>query len=141
MASWICTEGLRWTGVDHADVPPVPPSHLADLVDLVESGRLSHTAAKTVFEEIAGTGEPPSRAMERLGLTQVSDGQRIDAWVHQVLAEHPEEARRLRSGETQLLGWFIGRIMKKSEGRADPQGARRRLHAAVQAGEKIEDAS
>lgn len=141
VAGWIRTEGLRWMGSEEADVPPVPPDHLADLVALVEDGRLSHTAAKTVFEEIAGVGEPPAEAMERLGLAQVSDKERLDAWVRSALGEHPEEARRLRSGDVELLGWFMGRVMQKSDGRADPREARRRLQAAVQAADPVEDAS
>ena len=102
---------------------PVPPGRLASLVTLVREGVVSHQAAKRVYAEMAQApdGEPGAVA-ERLGLVQVSDEGALAGWVDEVLAAHPGEVARFRSGETKLMGFFVGQVMKRSRGKADPKG-------------------
>jgi Asp-tRNA(Asn)/Glu-tRNA(Gln) amidotransferase B subunit len=59
---------------------------------------------------------------ERLGLVQVSDQDALGRWVDEVLAAHPGEVARFRGGEAKLMGFFVGQVMKKSQGKADPKG-------------------
>jgi aspartyl-tRNA(Asn)/glutamyl-tRNA(Gln) amidotransferase subunit B len=66
-------------------------------------------------------GEPAAVA-ERLGLVQVSDEGALATWVDEVLAANPAEVARYRGGETKLLGFFVGQVMKRSKGKADPKG-------------------
>jgi aspartyl-tRNA(Asn)/glutamyl-tRNA(Gln) amidotransferase subunit B len=102
---------------------PVSPSNLASLIGLVQEGTVSHQAAKRVYVELAQTPEDhPRAAAERLGLVQVSDAGALAGWVDEVLAGHPGEVARFRSGETKLLGFFVGQVMKRSKGKADPKG-------------------
>jgi aspartyl-tRNA(Asn)/glutamyl-tRNA(Gln) amidotransferase subunit B len=102
---------------------PVPAGKLASLVGLVRAGRLSHQAAKRVYAEMAQTpdGEPAAVA-ERLGLVQVSDEGALTAWVDEVLAASPAEVARYKAGETKLMAFFVGQVMKRSKGKADPKG-------------------
>jgi aspartyl-tRNA(Asn)/glutamyl-tRNA(Gln) amidotransferase subunit B len=102
---------------------PVTAARLAGLVGLVRDGRLSHQAAKRVYAEMAESpdGEPAAVA-ERLGLVQVSDQAALATWVDEVLAAHPAEVARYRGGETKLLAFFVGQVMKRSKGKADPKG-------------------
>ncbi len=108
---------------------PVTAARLASLVELVRAGTLSHQAAKRVYAEMAQApdGEPAAVA-ERLGLVQVSDQGALGTWVDEVLAAHPAEVARFKGGETKLMAFFVGQVMKKSKGKADPKGVQPVLH-------------
>ncbi len=100
---------------------PVPPARLAALIALVDEGVVSHQAAKRVFPELENDPDPKAVA-ERLGLIQVGDTDALGAWVDEVIAAHPAEVERFRGGEVKLMGFFVGQVMKRSKGQADPKG-------------------
>jgi Asp-tRNA(Asn)/Glu-tRNA(Gln) amidotransferase B subunit len=84
---------------------------------------VSHQAAKRVYQELAQSpDEQPRAAAERLGLLQVSDQGALGGWVEEVLAAHPAEVARFRGGEAKLMSFFVGQVMKRSRGKADPKG-------------------
>jgi aspartyl-tRNA(Asn)/glutamyl-tRNA(Gln) amidotransferase subunit B len=112
----------------------VAPDRLAALIAMVGSGALSNTAAKTVYQRMVVDASSPAEVAERLGLTQVGDDATIDAWVTEVLAEHPAEAARFLSGEARLQGVLVGLVMKKSKGRADPRKVSQAVAARGAAG-------
>jgi aspartyl-tRNA(Asn)/glutamyl-tRNA(Gln) amidotransferase subunit B len=99
----------------------VRPADLAQLLNLVRDGTVSHTAAKRVFALMVETGKPPAQVAADEGLSQVGDEDAIATWVDEVLVEHPEEAKRYLAGEKKLQGVLVGFVMKKSKGRADPK--------------------
>ena len=102
---------------------PVTVGRLAGLIGMVREGVVSHQAAKRVFAEMATSPDGEPRAVaERLGLLQVSDTASLGTWVDEVLAQYPAEVARYRSGETKLMGFFVGQVMKRSQGKADPKG-------------------
>ena len=102
---------------------PVSAPRLAGLINLVSEGVVSHQAAKRVYSELASSkDEAPRAAAERLGLVQVSDHGALGEWVEEVLAAHPGEVVRFRQGETKLMSFFVGQVMKRSKGKADPKG-------------------
>jgi aspartyl-tRNA(Asn)/glutamyl-tRNA(Gln) amidotransferase subunit B len=128
MARWVSNEllgELRRRGVGLEDAPP--PGHLGALVDLVDSGRISRRAGKRVLAEMWDTGEEPSGVVERLGLVQIEDREALEAWIRELLDEHPRKADRIRGGETRLLDFFVGRVMQRSGGRAAPRRVRELL--------------
>jgi aspartyl-tRNA(Asn)/glutamyl-tRNA(Gln) amidotransferase subunit B len=121
--NWVMGEvmaALRASGEEISHFK-VRPADLAQLLNLVRDGTISHTAAKRVFARMVETGKPAAQVAADEGLLQVGDEAAIAAWVDEVLAEHPEEARRYRSGEKKLQGVLVGFVMKKSKGRADPK--------------------
>ena len=99
----------------------VRPADLAQLINLVREGTISHTAAKRVFAQMVETGKPAAQVAADEGLVQVGDESAIATWVDEVLKEHPEEATRYLAGEKKLQGVLVGFVMKKSKGRADPK--------------------
>jgi Asp-tRNA(Asn)/Glu-tRNA(Gln) amidotransferase B subunit len=99
----------------------VHPHSLAILMDMVASGVLSNQAAKRVFAELTSTTEQPEDVAERLGLLLVSDAGEISAWIDSVLESRSAEVARFRNGETRLMGFFIGKVMQESGGKADPK--------------------
>ncbi|HVS15958.1 MAG TPA: Asp-tRNA(Asn)/Glu-tRNA(Gln) amidotransferase subunit GatB [Thermoanaerobaculia bacterium] len=131
-SNWVRTEVLRELHARHAGLAAaLAPERLAELIDLVEAGKLSNSAAKQVFAEIWESGERPAEAVERLGLGQVSDESRLRSWVREVVDENPAPAAQLRAGESKVLGFLVGQVMRRSAGRADPAAARRLLEEAV----------
>ena len=107
----------------------VRPADLAQLLDLVRDGTISHTAAKRAFARMVETGKPAAQVAADEGLLQVGDESAIATWVDEVLEEHPEEATRYLSGEKKLQGVLVGFVMKKSKGRADPKRVNQLLSA------------
>jgi aspartyl-tRNA(Asn)/glutamyl-tRNA(Gln) amidotransferase subunit B len=129
--NWVMGEvqaALRASGQDITQFP-VRPADLAQLLNLVRDGTISHTAAKRVFAQMLETGKPPAQLAADEGLLQVGDESAIATWVDEVLTEHPEEAARYLSGEKKLQGVLVGFVMKKSKGRADPKRVNQLLSA------------
>src|SRR5207248_2916686 len=83
-------------------------------------------AAKRVFTEVAERGGEPRNVAEALGVVQVADSGVVSGWVTEVLGAHPQEVVRYKQGETKLMPFFVGQVMKVSRGKADPKLARRR---------------
>ncbi|MBC7788465.1 MAG: Asp-tRNA(Asn)/Glu-tRNA(Gln) amidotransferase subunit GatB [Anaerolineae bacterium] len=122
-ANWVMGEvlgSLRTTNTSIARFRVRPPD-LTGLLKLVRDGKISHSAAKRVFASMLQTGDRPEQIAEREGLIQVSDSDSLGAWVDAAIAENPKEWERYRGGEKKLQGVFVGMIMKKSSGRADPK--------------------
>jgi aspartyl-tRNA(Asn)/glutamyl-tRNA(Gln) amidotransferase subunit B len=122
-SNWIMTEVLAWLNQRQCQIAdfPVTPEHLAQLIGLVADGTLSTTLGRQVFGRMTETGRPPARIVEEEGLSQVRDTGQLEAWVDEVIAAHPVEADRYRQGNEKLLGFFMGQIMRKSQGKADPK--------------------
>jgi aspartyl-tRNA(Asn)/glutamyl-tRNA(Gln) amidotransferase subunit B len=119
-ANWLMGEVM--SSYNNSGAFPVSPPKLASLIALVQDGTLSLQAAKRVYAELVNApGEQARTLAERLGLVQVSDEGALAGWVDEVLGNHPDEVARFRSGETKLLAFFIGQIMKRSKGKADPK--------------------
>jgi len=125
-ANWVMTEVLA-DAKDHADGLRVAAGALANLIGLVRGGTLSHQAAKRVFAEVAERGGEPRNVAEALGLVQVADTGVLSGWVSDVLGAHSSEVMRYKQGETKLLQFFVGQVMKASRGKADPKLAQRVL--------------
>jgi aspartyl-tRNA(Asn)/glutamyl-tRNA(Gln) amidotransferase subunit B len=103
------------------DASPISAQHLAQLLDLIDKGRISGKIAKTVFDQMAHTGKPPESIVEKKGLVQITDTGIIEAAVSDVISSHPDEVEAYRSGKTKLLGFFVGQTMKATRGKANPK--------------------
>jgi aspartyl-tRNA(Asn)/glutamyl-tRNA(Gln) amidotransferase subunit B len=125
-ANWVMGEVLA-DAKDHQERLRVHPAALAQLIALVKGGTLSHQAAKRVFAEMAERGGEPRTVAESLGLVQVGDSGVLAAWVNDVLGTHSAEVGRYKGGETKLLQFFVGQVMKASRGKADPKATQRLL--------------
>jgi aspartyl-tRNA(Asn)/glutamyl-tRNA(Gln) amidotransferase subunit B len=117
--SWVLGDAM--TGFSEGRGFGVAPDRLSALIALVKDGVVSQQAAKKVYEEMEKNGEGPKAIAERLGLVQVGDSDALGKWVDEVLAASPGEVARYKAGETKLIGFFVGQVMKKSGGKADPK--------------------
>ena len=100
---------------------PVSAENLGKLVDLIENNVISGKIAKDVFEIMSETGENPEKIVEEKGLKQVTDSSAIEAIVDKVIAENADKVAAFKGGKTGLMGWFIGQVIKESQGKANPK--------------------
>ncbi|HTN44503.1 MAG TPA: Asp-tRNA(Asn)/Glu-tRNA(Gln) amidotransferase subunit GatB [Nitrospiria bacterium] len=122
VSNWIMTELLRElknSGREITDCP-ILPDRLAGLLKMIDAGTISGKIAKTVFEEMYRTGRPAEAIVKEKGLVQISDEGALEALIDEVLQAHPNERDAYRQGKSQLLGFFVGQVMKRSQGKANP---------------------
>ena len=112
---------------------PVPPERLAAMVELIDSGEISGKIAKAVFEEMVNTGKTPVQIVDEQGLKQISDEGLIVAAVEQVIAANPDKVAEYRNGKDKLFGFFVGQVMKATQGKANPQKLNELLRAKLRA--------
>jgi aspartyl-tRNA(Asn)/glutamyl-tRNA(Gln) amidotransferase subunit B len=100
---------------------PVTAENLARLLALIEEGVISGKIAKTVFDDMAQTGKPAKQIVEEKGLVQITDMDAIDDVVAKVISNNPKEVEAYKNGKTKLLGFFVGRVMRETRGKANPK--------------------
>ena len=103
----------------------VIPARMAGLIALRSADRINSTAMNQIFEKMVEDSSDASTLAEALNLLQVSDEGFLEPIVDQVLAEYPDEVEKYKSGKTALIGFFIGKIMQLSGGKANPEQARK----------------
>jgi aspartyl-tRNA(Asn)/glutamyl-tRNA(Gln) amidotransferase subunit B len=120
--NWILTEllGLLNERGLTIDASPVSAADLAELVRLASSGAISGKTAKEVFARVAAGEGRPETIVAAAGLSRLGDAAAIEALCHEVLAAYPGEAAGYRAGKTAVLGFFVGQVLRRSSGRADP---------------------
>ncbi len=121
LATWIVNELPPVRGDRPLAELPFGPAELAELVALIDAGRISGTAGKEVLAVLAAEGGRPAEIVAARGLEQVSDADELAAAVDRALADHPEEAARYRAGEQRLQGFFVGQVIRATGGRANPR--------------------
>ena len=98
------------------------PENLAELIALIEKGTISNNIGKQILvEEMITKGEKASAIVEKKGLSQISDEGAIKEIVEKIVNSHPAEIESYRNGKTNLLGFFVGQVMKETKGRANPK--------------------
>jgi aspartyl-tRNA(Asn)/glutamyl-tRNA(Gln) amidotransferase subunit B len=122
ISNWIMTELLRELGGDEAAVgrSPIPPGHLAGLVQLIDDGTISGKIAKDVLARMLASGEEAATIVRREGLTQVTDAGALEALVDQAIAANPKAVADFKSGKVAAAKALVGQVMKASGGRANP---------------------
>ena len=98
------------------------PEHLAELIQLIEKGTISNNIGKQILiEDIITNGEKASEIVERKGLSQISDEGAIKEIVQKIVEANPNQVEAYKNGKTNLLGFFVGQVMKETKGRANPK--------------------
>ena len=104
-----------------ADAIPFAPKALVELTKLVEADKISNTSAKKVLDRMFETDKSPETLVEEMGLLQISDNSFLEGIVDEVMAENPDTPAQYKNGKTNVLGFLVGQVMKKSKGKANPQ--------------------
>ncbi|BAU43900.1 Asp-tRNA(Asn)/Glu-tRNA(Gln) amidotransferase subunit GatB [Leptolyngbya sp. O-77] len=100
---------------------PLTPETLAEMIGLIESNTISTKIAKDILPDLLTQGGSAKALVEKKGLIQISDPAAIEAAIAKVLEAHPAELEKYRSGKKNMLGFFVGQVMKQTGGRADPK--------------------
>ena len=99
---------------------PMTPERLGELAAIIEKGVISPRMAHDIFPELFASGASPEQLAAERGLAQVSDAGELEGIVDAVIADNPAEAEGYRSGKTKLMAFFVGQIMKRTRGKANP---------------------
>ncbi len=121
--NWLLGDVTRFLKRDGREISdfPIAPADLARLALLVEEGAISGKIAKDVFEKMYQSGESPDKIVEREGLRQISDTGQLEGVVEGVLAANAGKVREYREGKLGLMGFFVGQVMRQTQGQANPQ--------------------
>ncbi|MGQ9687734.1 MAG: Asp-tRNA(Asn)/Glu-tRNA(Gln) amidotransferase subunit GatB [Desulfobaccales bacterium] len=123
VSNWIMVEVMRELKKEDAGVAAlkVRPRDLGRLLALVDRGAISSKIAKSVFEDMAATGRDPETIVRDKGLAQISDARALEVQAREILAAHPKEVADYKAGKTKVMGFFVGQLMRKTKGQANPQ--------------------
>jgi len=126
VSNWLMNDVLRM--INEQSLNPeemkLTPKALAEIIKLVDAGTINITTGKSLLEKVQATGKAPSQIVIDEGLAKVSDDGAIRVVCEQVLAESPNEVAAYKGGKVGLIGWFVGSVMKKMQGKADASKAK-----------------
>ena len=122
VANWVLAEVLAVLNEKHIGLEQLPfgPGHIAELVNELDAQTITSKQAKDVFVEMLESGEHPRQIIKNRGMTQVSDTGVIEKLVDEVFAANPQAIADWKKGKTNVAGWLMGQVMKKSQGKANP---------------------
>ena len=100
---------------------PISAENLSKLINLIKDGVISGKIAKTVFELMASGDKDPQKIVKEKGLEQESDPKALESLIDKVIAENPDKVKEYKSGKVKLFGFFVGQVMKASDGKANPK--------------------
>ena len=125
VSNWMLSELLRVQHENRMDQQTleerIPPDHLAQLLSQIKEGKISGKIGKDVLDIMAESGKAPAAVIEEQGLVQISDTGELEGAVDGILAEHPDDVAEYRAGKTKLLGFFMGQVMRATQGKANPK--------------------
>ena len=125
VSNWMLSEMLRVQHEGRMDQQTlesrIPPNHLAQLLGQIKEGQISGKIGKDVLDIMAESGKAPATVIEEQGLVQISDTGELEGLVDGILTEHPDDVADYRAGKTKLLGFFMGQVMKATQGKANPK--------------------
>jgi aspartyl-tRNA(Asn)/glutamyl-tRNA(Gln) amidotransferase subunit B len=126
VSNWLMNDVLRLIndrGVQAADLK-VTPAYLAEIIQLVDAGTVNTSTGKALIDKVEDSGRSPSEIVEAENLAKVSDEDAIRSLAAEVMAENPGQVDTYQKGKVTIIGWFVGQVMRKSRGKADPQLAK-----------------
>ena len=121
VSNWIMTELLREMKGENITKCRITPGQLGNLLLMVEEGTISGKIAKTVFADMLESGNDPELVVKEKNLVQVSDEAELISLVREIISENQSQADEYRGGKTKLMGYFVGQLMQKTKGKANPK--------------------
>ena len=122
IANWLLTELLGALNAEAKEIgeSPMAPAVLSKLVALIENGTISGKIGKEIFAEAYRTGDDPAEIVERRGVQQISDESLLGSIIDRIVGANPKQAESYMAGKDGLFGFFVGQVMKETQGRANP---------------------
>jgi len=131
-ANWVINEFFGRLNKEGKEIAtsPISAEQLGGVVDLISKGDISGKIAKDLFEIVWSEGGDPAKIVEERSMKQVTDTGAIEAVVDEIIANNPDQVEKVKD-KPQLLGWFVGQVMKESKGKANPQAVNEILKAKL----------
>jgi len=122
-SNWVMGDVLRFLNEDKRDIRscPISPPSLAEMIKLIEEGTISGKMAKDIIEEMYKSGKLPKAIIEEKGLVQITDEGELIKTISAIIKANPQQLKDYRSGKEKLFGFFVGQVMKATQGKANPQ--------------------
>jgi aspartyl-tRNA(Asn)/glutamyl-tRNA(Gln) amidotransferase subunit B len=116
-------EVSKWILRDYRNLgePDISPENFAEMIKMVDEGEISRNAGAEVLKEMVKTNKKPEQIVREKNLIQISDSDALEKVLLEAFEENPGELARLKDGEKKLIGFFVGQVMKKTKGKADPK--------------------
>ena len=132
VANWILGDLFGHLNREDLDIErsPVTAGDLGALVGLITDGTISGKIAKSVFQDMTESGKSPSDIVEEKGLKQISDTGAIEQIIAEIIETNPDQVEKARENP-KLIGWFVGQVMQKTKGQANPQMVNELLRKAL----------
>jgi aspartyl-tRNA(Asn)/glutamyl-tRNA(Gln) amidotransferase subunit B len=122
-SNWVMGDVLRFLNEEKRDIRqcPISARSLADMINLIEEGTISGKMAKDIVEDMYHTGKPPQDIIREKGLVQITDEGELTGTIKAIIDAHPAQLSDYRGGREKLFGFFVGQVMKSTQGKANPQ--------------------
>jgi aspartyl-tRNA(Asn)/glutamyl-tRNA(Gln) amidotransferase subunit B len=122
-SNWVMGDLLRFLNEDKRDIKecPIHPRSLAEMILIIEDGTISGKMAKDIIVEMYRTGKAPKTVIEEKGMVQITDEDALVKTIAGILAANPAQLEQYRAGKEKLFGYFVGQVMKATQGKANPQ--------------------
>ena len=122
VSNWMMNDVMRMLndqGLEAGDLK-IAPEHLAEIIKLVDANTVNTSTGKALLEKVQETGKAPAEIVEAEGLAQVSDSGALREVAAKIIAANPDSVEKFRGGKDSLIGWFVGQVMRETQGKADP---------------------
>jgi aspartyl-tRNA(Asn)/glutamyl-tRNA(Gln) amidotransferase subunit B len=122
-SNWVMGDVLRFLNEEKRNIRqcPITAKSLADMINLIEEGAISGKMAKDVIEEMYKSGKPPQDIIKEKGLVQITDEGELIKTITAIIEVNPNQLKDFRGGKEKLFGFFVGQVMKATQGKANPQ--------------------
>ncbi len=134
VSNWITGDIAAYVNANKLNFGDLPflPGQLAEMINLIDVGKISGKIAKEILPELLKKGGSPKKIVEERGLAMISDPAAISLIIEELLVAYPDEVSAYRGGKTKLQGFFVGQLMRKTGGKADPKLANKILIEKLQ---------
>jgi aspartyl/glutamyl-tRNA(Asn/Gln) amidotransferase, B subunit len=122
-SNWVMGDVLRFLNEEKREIKscPITPMALAEMISLIDEGIISGKMAKDIVEEMYKTGKQPKKIIEEKGLVQITDEGELIKTIASIMEANPNQLKDYRGGKEKLFGFFVGQVMKATQGKANPQ--------------------
>lgn len=123
VSNWVMGDVLRFLNEEKREIKscPITPVALAEMISLIDEGTISGKMAKDIVEEMYKTGKQPKKIIEENGLVQITDEGELIKTISAIIKANPQQLKDYRGGKEKLFGFFVGQVMKATQGKANPQ--------------------
>jgi aspartyl-tRNA(Asn)/glutamyl-tRNA(Gln) amidotransferase subunit B len=121
--NWVMGDVLRFLNEEKREIKscPITPVALAEMISLIDEGTISGKMAKDIVGEMYKTGKQPKKIIEEKGLVQITDEDELVKTITFIMEANPQQLKDYRGGKEKLFGFFVGQVMKATQGKANPQ--------------------